>query len=82
MWKIEYSQEVRNYIYDSYPYTATIWQTIKALCHTPNGLPPVNYIEIAPDTFLWQVEEHLVIYERHVGQRKLVFTVLKPGNGG
>lgn len=39
MWKIEYSKEVRNYLYDSYPYTETIWQTMKALRHQADGLP-------------------------------------------
>lgn len=81
MWKIEYNKEVRNYIYDSYPYTATVWQTIKTLRHSTNGLPnSTDYTEISRDVFLWEVEGHIAIFERHFDQQKIVFTVLKPAN--
>ena len=78
MWRIEYRKEVRNYIYDSYPYTETIWQTIKALRHTPDGLPPANYITLAPNIFQWSVASHLVVYRRHWDQNKLDFLIIKP----
>ena len=78
MWAIEYKRDVRNYIYDSYPYTAAVWQAMKALRHTADGLPPDNYTRIGPETYHWQVADHQVIYERNLAQRRLVFTVLKP----
>lgn len=82
MWKIEYSKEVRNYIYDSYPYTAAIWQMLKTLRTTPNGLPadPYDEIETEPSTIKWIVLDHLIIYERHPAQQLLYFFVLKPAN--
>lgn len=33
MWRIEYDRSVKNYIYDSYPYTEKVWQLIKSLRH-------------------------------------------------
>ncbi len=78
MWAIEYEREVRNYIYDSYPYTETVWQAIKSLRHTVDGLPPANYIYVEPENYLWQVAGHQVIYQRNLAEHKLVFTVLKP----
>lgn len=81
MWKIEYNKEVRNYIYDSHPYTATIWQTIKTLRHAPNGLPNTDCTEISRNVFLWEVAGHIAIFERHLDEQKIVFTVPKPANG-
>lgn len=82
MWKIEYSREVRNYIYDSYPYTAEIWQLLKTLRTTANGLPLEGYTEISPNIFHWTALEHVVIYERYPERNLLYFFVLKPVNGG
>ncbi|MFN8493856.1 MAG: hypothetical protein U0350_40030 [Caldilineaceae bacterium] len=78
MWRIEYSQEVRNYIYDSYPYTETIWQTIKSLRHTLDGYPNTHYIELASNLIQWEIADHTVIYERHPEQQRLLVRVLKP----
>ena len=83
MWIIEYSKEVRDYIFDSYPYTAQVWQAIKSLLSTTDGLPSSDYLMIERETYLWKVADHLVIYQRSLTQRKLIFTVLKPvGNDG
>lgn len=78
MWAIEYKRDVRNYIYDSYPYTETVWQAMKALCYTADGLPPDNYTPLEPEVYLWQVADHQVVYHRDLAQHKLIFVVLKP----
>jgi len=78
MWTIGYSQEVRNYIFDSYPYTAEIWQQIKSLRQTSNGLPESGWKIIEPGLYLWVVAGHSVIYKRLIEERKIVVTVLKP----
>ncbi len=64
MWQIKYSQEVRNYIFDSYPYTAQVWAAIKSLRESTHGLPPNNYRELEPNLMLWTVAGHEVIYQR------------------
>ena len=78
MWQIEYTKEVRDYIYDFYPYTHTVWQTIKALRQSPTGLPATGYKQLRSNVFLWEVNDHLVVYERNPERRKLIFFVLKP----
>ena len=78
MWSIEYSREVRNYIYDSYPYTEQIWQAIKSLRQTLDGLPDNDWMQLELNTYRWEVANHLVIYQRIVAQKKLIITVLKP----
>lgn len=76
MWQIKYSQEVRNYIFDSYPYTAQVWAAIKTLRSSVNGLPPGNYRELDPDLILWTIAGHEVIYQRL--NHLLYITVVKP----
>ena len=78
MWRIEYDRSVRNYIYDSYPYTEKIWQTIKSLRNIESGIPTSNVTQLEPEVFLWTVEEHEVIYRRLRAERILKFLVLKP----
>ncbi len=78
MWRIEYDRSVRNYIYDSYPYTEKVWQAIKSLRHTESGMPADSVTQLEPEVFVWTVEEHLVIYRRIRADQILRFLVLKP----
>jgi len=80
MWRIEYTKEVRDYIFDSYPYTHAVWQALKSLRQTANGLPAKGWSELETEVFLWQIEEHEVLYERHRAERKLIIFVLKPSS--
>jgi hypothetical protein len=77
MWRIEYDKTVRNYIYDSYPYTERVWQAMKSLRTTADGLPVEGVQVLEPDVFLWEVAEHLVIYRRLTEKQTLRFLVLK-----
>lgn len=80
MWKIEYSKEVRNYLYDSYPYTAAIWQMLKTLRTTSDGLPLAAYrvTETEPMIITWQALDHLIMYERNLDRQALYFFIVKP----
>jgi hypothetical protein len=78
MWRIEYDKTVRNYIYDSYPYTERVWQAIKSLRQSVDGLPTGNVAQLEPEVFLWIVEEHLVIYRRIEPPQVLRVIMLKP----
>ena len=77
MWRIEYDRTVRNYIYDSYPYTERVWQAIKTLRTTPAGLPAAGVTPLEPEVYLWLVEDHQVIYRRIVAAQVLRVLVLK-----
>lgn len=78
MWRIEYDRSVRNYIYDSYPYTEKVWQAMKSLRHIDNGIPASDVEQLEPEVFLWTVEDHEVVYRRLFVERILKFIVLKP----
>jgi hypothetical protein len=78
MWTLSYSRQARNYIYDSYPYTAEVWQAIKSLRQTQDEIPPSAGRELEPDLYLWMVTGHYVVYKRLVAEQKLIVTVLKP----
>lgn len=78
MWTLRYAKEVRNYIFDSYPYTEVIWQAIKALRDSENALPAVNLTEIEPNLYQWETHGHIVIYQRKIQQRELIIAALKP----
>jgi hypothetical protein len=77
MWEIKYSQEVRSYIYDSYPYTAMVWDVIKSLKNSSDGLPPTGAQLLELELYLWTVANHLVIYRRLIDERILRFAVVK-----
>jgi hypothetical protein len=78
MWEVKYTKEVRNYIYDSYPYTEAAWQAIKSLRKTKEGIPASGWNAKEPNVFLWEVADHQIIYERNVEQRILKVFVMKP----
>jgi hypothetical protein len=78
MWSLSYSKEVRNYIYDSYPYTEAVWQAIKSLRQTQDGIPSTGWKKLESELYLWLVAEHWVVYQRLVDEQQLIVTVLKP----
>lgn len=78
MWTIKYTKEVRDYIYDSYPYTEVVWQAVKSLRQLQNGVPSSDCRQLERNVFLWEVAGHLVLYERNKSDRILTVFVMKP----
>lgn len=78
MWRIEYDRSVKNYIYDSYPYTEAVWRAIKTLRNRADGLPVEGAVQLELDVYLWIVEGHQVVYRRIVAAQILRVLVLKP----
>lgn len=78
MWTIKYTKEVRDYIYDSYPYTEAIWQAVKSIRQLENGVPSSDCRQLEPNVFLWEVAGHLVLYERNESDHTLTVFVMKP----
>ncbi len=67
MWDIEYSNEVKFYLLDNYPYTFDLHVRIETLRYEPDGFPPEGVTPApVPGTFGWVVLGHLVVY-RQVG---------------
>jgi hypothetical protein len=82
MWQIEYTARRLGIIsYDSYPETQAIWQTIKSLAYdVVRVIFWLANTQLETNVFLWEVDDHWVVYERDVVQRKLLFFVLKPAD--
>lgn len=78
MWEIRYSKEVRDYIYDSYPYTESVWQAMKSLRNTRDGIPDDKVQQLELELFLWEVAGHTIIYRRSRATRTLRFLIAKP----
>lgn len=78
MWEIRYSKEVRDYIYDSYPFTESVWKAMKSLKNICEGLPDDKVQQLELDLFLWEVAGHTVIYRRSKVTKTLHFLIAKP----
>lgn len=61
MWEIEYSQEVKFYFLDNYPYTFDLLVKIEELRYLVDGLPPDNLTPLEPGFYLWHVLDHLIL---------------------
>lgn len=75
MWRVRFTKECRNYIIDSFPYTEKIWQTIKLLRFTEDGLPYSNYQQLSDGAYLWIISNHWVLFERDEDEK--IIRVLK-----
>ncbi|MFN8490998.1 MAG: hypothetical protein U0350_25615 [Caldilineaceae bacterium] len=78
MWEIEYSEEVKFYFLDNYPYTFDILVRIEELRYIPNAVPPEGCVplEDEPDTYQWVVLDHLIVYGKM--DNKLIIWIIKP----
>ena len=74
MREIECSLEASNYLMDSWPYTEPILRALIAL--RTNEQFPGKEIEF--DLYLWEIEGHLIYYERN--QHNLYILVIKPND--
>jgi hypothetical protein len=80
MWIITISAEVSLYLFDSTPYVAEIIAALESLADTADGIPSAGCTQLEPNTFMWEVADHLVVYERlsTVAPPRLRVLVLKP----
>lgn len=79
MWEIEYSQEVKYYFVDNYPYTFDLLVRIEELKYIQSGIPSEGCVELEPGFYWWEVLQHAFIYERITEQpQKLIVVVVKP----
>lgn len=78
MWHLEYDREPSNYAIDSHPYNEAVLIALEELAQTDDGIPAEGCTEIEPGLYLWEVADHLVIYERIEAQRRLHVLILKP----
>ncbi len=78
MWAIEYSDEVKFYFIDNYPYTFDLLVRIEELKFFADAIPPEGNVQLEPNLYLWQVAEHEVIYETAVAEHRLIIAIVRP----
>jgi len=77
MWALEYSEEVKFYFLDNYPYTFDLLIRIEELKYFGNAVPPEGCKPLEePNWYIWTVLGHAVIYEK--AANKLIIRVVKP----
>ena len=76
MWQIDYSEEVKSYFLDNYPYTFDVLVKIEELKFLPNAIPQDGCTQLEPNFYHWTVLDHLVLYEKK-GQMLYIW-VVKP----
>lgn len=79
MWQIKYSDEAASYAIDSHPYNEDVLLAIEDLALMPTGIPK-EHCELFedPSTYLWEVADHEVIYERFTEENLLYIWIVKP----
>ena len=64
MWRIEYSEEVRNYFFDNYPYTFDLHVKIESLFFSKKGIPEEGRVILEPPNFvIWSILDHAIVYQ-------------------
>lgn len=80
IWEIAYSDEARNYLYDSYPYTEAVLIEIERLRLIKDAVPGEGCTQIEPNIYMWDVLQHMVLFEKvtAVAKPKLKILIVKP----
>lgn len=72
MREVECSREASDYLMDSWPYTEPVLRALVSLSRS-SALPGE---ELEAGSYLWQVAEHMLIYERRGSNLRV--TIIKP----
>lgn len=76
-WWVEYAQEAANYLEDNGALAAKLFFAMEALAEN-EGLPATGAIMIAPGEYLFEPEDHFVVFERDESTQIVRITVIKP----
>lgn len=78
MWELDYTEEVKLYFLDNYPYTFDLLVRIEELKFSPDAKPPEGCMHVPPNFYFWRVLDHLVIYRKLIESNTLEILVVKP----
>lgn len=76
-WSTSYAQEVKNYFVDNGELVTDVFMAIEALKFS-DGIPDSGATQIVQGELLFEVGNHIVIYERIAAQRLIVVLIVKP----
>lgn len=76
-WKIEYSREADDYLFDNFPYTESLdWKLIDLL--DTDGIPKTGAHQLELGLLMCEIEKHTVVYRRNQTTQTIRILVLKP----
>lgn len=78
MWALDYSEEVKVYFLDNYPYTFDLVVKIEELKFTEDGLPDEGYSLAETGYYWWEVLDHFVIYRIRPEIKLIRIFAIKP----
>ena len=76
-WWVEYSQEAANYLDDNGALVTALFFAIEALAES-EGIPKEGATQIAPGEYLFEPENHTVVYERDESRQIVRVTIIRP----
>ncbi|MBV7328253.1 hypothetical protein KFU94_08320 [Chloroflexi bacterium TSY] len=79
MWQIEFSQEASNYAIDSHPYNEDVLIAIEKLAFTEDGFPEDGSYQTLEQWCVWEILDHVVVYERVNQVLYIYIWMIKPG---
>mgnify|MGYP003379673023 CR=1 FL=1 len=77
MWEVWYAHEAANYLNDSGELVAELFFAVEALAET-SGWPQVGVHQQTDELVIWQVLNHLVIYQRLENVQIVQIAAIKP----
>jgi hypothetical protein len=77
-WTIEFGQEAANYAVDSHPYNEDVLIAIEQLAASKEGWPVTGHFQIMENWCIWEIAEHIVVYEVERFSMSIIITVIKP----
>lgn len=76
-WWVEYSQEAANYLEDNGALAAPLFFAMEALAEN-EGLPVEGAMMIEPGEYIFEPENHIVVFERDESTQIVRITIIKP----
>jgi hypothetical protein len=77
MWEVWYSFEAANYLDDNGALVADLFLAMEALA-TSVGWPQVGNYQELDELIFWQIDHHLVIYQRRTDDQIVQIASIKP----
>ena len=77
MWEVWYDLEAANYLADNGELVATLFFAMEALAKT-EGWPQQGEYSREEKLFIWQILDHLIVYQRLENQQVIQIATIRP----
>lgn len=76
-WWVEYSKEAANYLEDNGALVAALFFAMEALAEH-EGVPAEGAIMVEAGEYIFEAENHIVVFERNESTQIVRITVIRP----